>query len=83
MINLILAALLSTGVEIPDEGLSEAETRGGWHQYTTRTEKRPERSAITNETLYLKWKWRMHLANAATFLRSARGRVMSVRSPPC
>ena len=68
MINLILAAVLSTGVEIPDEGLSEAETCGGWHQYTTRTEKRPERSAITNEALYLKWKWRMNLANPATGL---------------
>ena len=57
------AATLSTGVEIPDEGVP---TWKGGMQYTTRTEKRP--AAITNEAMYLKWKWRMNLANPATGL---------------
>ena len=57
------AATLSTGVEIPDEGVPTWE----WGmQYTTRTEKRP--AAITNEAMYLKWKWRMNLANPKTGL---------------
>ena len=43
-IALILAAVLSTGVEIPDEGVP---TWKGGMQYTTRAEKRP--AAITNE----------------------------------
>lgn len=59
--GLVLAATLSTGVEIPDEGVP---MNWGGHQYTTRTEKRPV--AITNEAMYLKWKWRMNLANPAT-----------------
>ena len=58
------AATLSTGVEIPDEGVP-ANYAGG-HQYTTRMEKRP--AAIADEATYLKWKWRMNLANPATGL---------------
>ena len=54
---------LSTGVEIPDGGVP---MNWGGHQYTTWTEKRP--AAITNESMYLKWKWRMNLANPATGL---------------
>ena len=65
MMKLILAATLSTGVEIPDEG---APTWEGGMQYTTRTEKRP--AAITNEAMYLKWKWRMNLANPETGLEN-------------
>ena len=61
--GLVLAAVLSTGVAIPDEG---APTWGYGMQYTTRMEKRP--AAITNEAMYLKWKWRMNLANPATGL---------------
>ena len=57
------AATLSTGVEISDKGVPTWE---GGMQYTTRTEKRP--AAITNEAMYLKWKWRMNLANPATGL---------------
>jgi hypothetical protein len=57
------ATTLSTGVDIPDEGVP---TWKGGMQYTTRTEKRP--AAITNEAMYLKWKWRMNLANPATGL---------------
>ena len=57
------AATLSTGVEIPAEGVP---TWGGGMQYTTRTEERP--AAIANEADYLKWKWRMNLANPATGL---------------
>ena len=60
---LILAAILSTGVEIPEEGVPMNE---GGHQYTTRTEKRPDR--IGDEAAYLKWKWRTNLANPATGL---------------
>jgi len=57
------AVTLSTGVEIPAGGVP---MNGGGHQYTTRTEKRP--AAITNEAQYLKWKWRMNLADPATGL---------------
>ena len=59
----ILASVLSTGVDIPAEGVPMNDGR---HQYTTRMEKRP--AAITNEAMYLKWKWRMNLANPATGL---------------
>ena len=55
--------ILSTGVEIPDEGVPV------WNsgmQYTTRMEKRPE--SIDDEAAYLKWKWRMNLANPSTGL---------------
>ena len=62
-VTLVLAAVLSTGVEIPDEGVP---VNNGNHQYTTRMEKRP--AAITNEAMYLKWKWRMNLANPETGL---------------
>ena len=60
---LILAATLSTGVEIPEGGVP---MNNGGAQYTTRTEKRPE--TITNEAAYLKWTWRMNLANPQTGL---------------
>ena len=63
MICLLLAATLSTGVEIPDEGVP---VNNGNHQFTTRMETRP--AAITNEAMYLKWKWRMNLANPKTGL---------------
>ena len=53
--------VLSTGVEIPDDGVPMND---GGHQFTTRTEKRPE--TISDEATYLKWKWRMNLANPAT-----------------
>ena len=55
--------ILSTGVEIPDEGVP---TWDGRMQYTTRMEKRPE--SIDDEAAYLKWKWRMNLANPSTGL---------------
>ena len=61
--GLIFAAVLSTGVEIPDGGVPTWE---GGQQYTTRTEARP--AAITDEATYLKWKWRMNLANRETGL---------------
>ena len=60
---LMLAATLSTGVEIPDGGIP---MNNGWHQYTTRTEKRP--AAIADEAAYLKWKWRTNLADPKTGL---------------
>jgi formate C-acetyltransferase len=60
----ILAATLSTGVEIPDEGVPTND--GDEQQYTVRTEARP--AAITDEATYLKWKWRMNLANPKTGL---------------
>ena len=60
---LMVAAALSTGVEIPDEGVPTWE---GGMQYTTRMEKRP--AAIADEATYLKWKWRMNLANPKTGL---------------
>ena len=63
MFWLILAAVLSTGVEIPDGGVP---TNEGGHQYTTRTERRP--AAIDGEAAYLKWKWRMDLADPKTGL---------------
>ena len=56
-------SILSTGVEIPDEGVP---TWDGRMQYTTRMEKRPE--TIADEAAYLKWKWRMNLANPSTGL---------------
>ncbi len=55
--------VLSTGVEIPEDGVP---TWDGRMQYTTRAEKRPE--SIGDEASYLKWKWRMNLANPATGL---------------
>ncbi len=61
---LMLAAVLSTGVEIPEEGVPM--NKHGTHQYTTYMEKRP--TSITNEAAYLKWKWRMNLANPDTGL---------------
>ena len=60
---LILAATLSTGVQIPEGGVP---MNNGGHQYTTRTEKRP--ATIADETTYLKWKWRMNLADPTTGL---------------
>ena len=60
---LMLAATLSTGVQIPEGGVPMND---GWHQYTTRTEKRPK--TISDEAAYLKWKWRMNLANPKTGL---------------
>ena len=60
---LMLAATLSTGVQIPDGGVP---MNNGGHQYTTRTEKRP--AAIADEATYLKWKWRANLADPATGL---------------
>ena len=60
---LMLAAVLSTGVEIPEEGVP---VNNGGHQYTTRMEKRP--AVIADESAYLKWKWRTNLANPATGL---------------
>ena len=60
------AVTLSTGVEIPAEGVP---MNGGDHQYTTRVEKRPV--AITNEAQYLKWKWRMNLADPKSGLDNA------------
>ena len=60
---LMLAATLSTGVQIPDGGVP---MNNGGHQYTTRTEKRP--AVIADEAAYLKWKWRMNLADPATGL---------------
>ena len=60
---LVLAATLSTGVEIPADGVP---TNEGGHQYTTRSEKRP--AAIADEAAYLKWKWRMDLSDPKTGL---------------
>ena len=57
------AKILSTGVEIPEDGVPAWDGR---MQYTTRMEKRPE--SIDDEAAYLKWKWRMNLANPATGL---------------
>ncbi len=61
--TLALPKVLSTGVEIPEDGVP---VNDGGHQFTTRTEKRPE--TIADEATYLKWKWRMNLANPATGL---------------
>ena len=58
------AATLSTGVEIPEGGVPT--TNGGEQQFTTRMEARPK--AITNEAQYLKWKWRMDVADPKTGL---------------
>ena len=57
------AATLSTGVEIPEDGVPSWEGR---EQYTTSREKQP--SAITNEATYLKWKWRMDVSDPTTGL---------------
>ena len=62
-VGLMLAVVLSTGVEIPDGGVP---VNGGGHQYTTRTEKRP--ATIVDEASYLKWKWRTNLADPKTGL---------------
>ena len=59
----MLAATLSTGVQIPEGGVP---VNGGGHQYTTRTEKRP--AMIADEAAYLKWKWRTNLADPKTGL---------------
>ena len=59
----MLAATLSTGVQIPEGGVP---VNGGGHQYTTRTEKRP--ATIADEAAYLKWKWRTNLADPKTGL---------------
>ena len=59
--GLMVAAVLSTGVEIPDGGVP---MNNGGHQYTTRTEKRP--TTIADEAAYLKWKWRTNLADPKT-----------------
>ena len=61
MTGIVLAALLSTGVDIPDDGVPTWESG---MQYTTRTEKRPP--SIPDEAAYLKWKWRMNLADPKT-----------------
>ena len=58
-----LPKVLSTGVEIPEDGVPMND---GGHQFTTRTEKRPD--VIDDEAAYLQWKWRMNLANPATGL---------------
>ena len=60
---LVLAATLSTGVQIPDGGVP---MNNGGHQYTTRTEVRP--AVIADEAAYLKWKWRTNLADSKTGL---------------
>ena len=62
-ISLFFAAILSTGVEIPDGGVP---MNNGWQQYTVRMEKRPVN--IADEATYLKWKWRMNLADPKTGL---------------
>ncbi len=54
---------LSTGVVIPADGVP---MNWGGHQYTTRMEKRP--ASIETERDYLKWKWRMNLADPKTGL---------------
>ena len=58
---LMLAAVLSTGVEIPEEGVPRWV---GGQQYTTRMEQCP--TQIGDEATYLKWKWRMNLADPKT-----------------
>ena len=75
--SLSLAAILSTGVEIPEGGVP---TNEGGHQYTTRTEKRP--ATITDEAAYLKWKWRMDLANPKTGLDNDAARRIGTTSLP-
>ena len=60
---LVLAAVLSTGVEIPGDGVPTWESG---QQYTTRTEKCP--AQINDEATYLKWKWRTNLADPKTGL---------------
>ena len=63
ILSILFAVTLSTGVEIPAEGVPR---NNGGHQYTVRMEKRPV--AITNEADYLKWKWRTNLADPKTGL---------------
>ena len=63
ILSILFAVTLSTGVEIPAEGVPR---NNGGHQYTVRMEKRPV--AITNEADYLKWKWRTSLADPKTGL---------------
>ena len=58
------ATTLSTGVEIPEGGAPLND--GTEQQYTVRMENRP--SVIASEEAYLKWKWRMDLADHATGL---------------
>ena len=74
MTCLMLAAVLSTGVEIPEEGVPTWE---GGQQYTTRMEKCP--SKIDDEATYLKWKWRTNLANSKTGLDNDALRVGVVK----
>ncbi len=71
---LMLAATLSTGVQIPESGVP---MNGGGHQYTTRTEKRP--ATINDEAAYLKWKWRTNLADPKTGLDNDALRVGVVK----
>ena len=61
--GLLLATVLSTGVEIAEDGVP---ANNGLHQYTTRMEKRP--SKIESRDTYLKWKWRMNLSDPGTGL---------------
>ncbi len=74
---MLLAAVLSTGVEIPEAGVP---MNNGGHQFTSRMEQRP--AVITNAAQYLKWKWRMNLANPATGLdnEGLREGVRKIRS---
>ena len=60
---ILLASMLSTGVEIPEGGVPMY--RGGL-QYTVRMEKAP--SSIDDTATYLKWKWRTNLADPNTGL---------------
>lgn len=62
------ATTLSTGVVIPKDGLTEEMSTGGSYQYSTRTELRPNPADINSSAMYLKWKWRMNLANSGTGL---------------
>ena len=72
--GLMVAAVLSTGVEIPDGGVP---MNNGGHQYTTRTEKRP--TTIADEAAYLKWKWRTNLADPKTGVDNAALRAGVVK----
>lgn len=62
-ISLFFAAVLSTGVEIPDGGVP---MNNGGRQYTSRMERVP--STIDDTATYLKWKWRTNLADPKTGL---------------
>lgn len=61
--NFVIAAVLSTGVEIPEGGVP---MNWGGHQYTTYSEKKPAK--IDDAATYLKWKWRMDLSDPSTGL---------------